>query len=593
MNFYNKFDKLKMKYNGNSKKIIIPLIALMAIVSLGVGSSYAYLTYFSEAENTTAISAGTLALEFSGESGAIVMNKAVPQLDEDALANNPEYKFSLKNTGTLGVSYSLYFNDICSTSSTYVVDGASVTPNKCIPFDYVNVAIKKGSGEYKVYNLKKYASSKTATLDLANLDPYTTSDEYSMKIWLDYNTPNDYSGEDASGNARNVIFAGQVSVYGEQVTNFENYQKESCFTTSGSSITGYDASCGLDVSIPPVIGGTVITTIADNAFLNKNLNSAILPVSLTSIGASAFKGNNLGCVSIPSTVTTIGDNAFLKNTSSNKNLSGIVNNTTKQFYWDRIINGVASSTNYNFINGVVANSISSVIVSPTGSTCKTVPSVDPAFESVTMTSNNANQTHAKTGDVITVDMITNENITTPTVTIAGANATVTKVSDTRYTATLTVADSTTNGSAKLAISGWKYASGTAGATINKVTSGTYTYIDTTKPVCKATGPFISDTNQTSKTKVKAGEDVYYVLSCTDAGGIATIADADTLTLPSGVSSIRLSSIDKITNGYKYAYRVTASSTTGNVAISFPAGWVKDIAGNQTAAITATGFTVTN
>jgi len=283
MNFYNKFNKLKMKYKNRPSKLIVTIFGLFALICLGVGTSYAYLTYFSEAEGSTGISAGTLAIEFTEESGAIVMDKAVPQLESDALANNKEYKFSLRNTGSLGVTYTLYFNNICQTSSSYVVGDASITPSKCIPFQYINVAIKKGDNEYKTYNLGKYKDSNRATLDLGNIEPQTTSEEYSLKIWLDYDTPNDYSGYDASGNIRNVIFAGQISVYGEQVTSFENYTKESCFTVDNEWIMGYDITCGKDVVIPPIIDGQIRSRIDTSAFYDKKITSVVIPETITTI----------------------------------------------------------------------------------------------------------------------------------------------------------------------------------------------------------------------------------------------------------------------------------------------------------------------
>jgi len=592
MNFYNKFNKLKMKYKNRPSKLIVTIFGLFALICLGVGTSYAYLTYFSEAEGSTGISAGTLAIEFTEESGAIVMDKAVPQLESDALANNKEYKFSLRNTGSLGVTYTLYFNNICQTSSSYVVGDASITPSKCIPFQYINVAIKKGDNEYKTYNLGKYKDSNRATLDLGNIEPQTTSEEYSLKIWLDYDTPNDYSGYDASGNIRNVIFAGQISVYGEQVTSFENYTKESCFTVDNEWIMGYDITCGKDVVIPPIIDGQIRSRIDTSAFYDKKITSVVIPETITTINSDAFWGNNLTCVSLPSSITTIENNAFEKSANSNPNLTSIINNSTNAFMWDKIINANQISTNYNFVSGTVPNSVAPVIISPAGNTCHTAPSVDLAFASITMTSNNATETHAKSGNVITVNMITNEAISTPTVTIAGSNATVTKVSNTNYKATLTVGASTMNGAAKLSISGWNYANGTAGTTINKVTSGGYPYIDTTSPSCKIAGPFVSETNQTPKTSIKKGEDVYYTLSCTDAGGIATIGETSNITKSSSVANIRLSSITNITNGYKYTLRATASQTTGNGTLTIPAGWVKDIAGNTSTAIIATKFTVT-
>lgn len=595
MNFYNKFNDLKMKYKLNPGKLVVPIVGLFALICLGVGTSYAYLNYFSEATNTTGISAGTLALEFSGETSAIVLDKGIPQTNADALANNTAYSFSIKNTGTLPVAYTLSFNDICSTTASYTVGGSSVTPNKCIPFTYINVAIKKGTADYVTYNLADYAASKTAVLDLGEIAGGATSEAFSLKVWLDQSTPNEYSSEPTSGTTQNVIFAGRVSVYGEQVTStatpavLRMAQNKSCFIAKDGTITGYDVSCGLNVNIPSMIDGVIINAIGDNAFLNKNIKSLTLPVALTSIGENSFKGNDLSCVTIPNTVTSIGKGAFYKSSTSNTGLTGISNNTTNQFYWDKIINGKDTS-DYHFINGTVANDVSSVIIS-SGDSCSSENLIDPVFENISMISNNSNQTYAKAGDVITVDIITKDPISTPKVFVAGASATVKKVSDTRYSATVSVTDSFVNGEAKLVISDWKYEDGTDGSVVSKTTTDSYVNIDTKKVSCTASGPFDSTSTSNKLTKVSRGSKVYFALSCTDVGGIKTVKDATTLTLGAGISSIDMIGFEQITNGYKYIYEATVGNTAGNYSITFPDNWVLDVAGNGNSSTSTQNFTV--
>ena len=89
----------------------------------------------------------------------------------------------------------------------------------------------------------------------------------------------------------------------------------SCFTfdaTTGT-ITDYSPTCPKDVVIPSTIDGTAVTTIGDNAFSNKSLQSVTIPNSVTSIGDLAFYKNSLTSVTIPNSVTSIGDWAFSDN----------------------------------------------------------------------------------------------------------------------------------------------------------------------------------------------------------------------------------------------------------------------------------------
>ena len=89
-------------------------------------------------------------------------------------------------------------------------------------------------------------------------------------------------------------------------------------------------------------------------------SSFTLESLLTSIGESAFENNQLTEIIIPSSVTSIGRRAFYKDSSSNSNLSKIVNKSSKSFAWTVIVNdefGVSS-----FITGTVKNSYGNVEV---------------------------------------------------------------------------------------------------------------------------------------------------------------------------------------------------------------------------------------
>ena len=98
------------------------------------------------------------------------------------------------------------------------------------------------------------------------------------------------------------------------------------------------------------------TTIVSYGGKNK---SPIIPNTVTTIGINAFYSNKLTSVIIPSSVTSIGHNAFYKSSSSNSNLTKIINKTGKSFDWGIIVNG-SSSTDYTFITGTVVNNTGNV-----------------------------------------------------------------------------------------------------------------------------------------------------------------------------------------------------------------------------------------
>ena len=213
MNFFKKFEKLKVKYKTNKKRILSITVTAVGIACLLIGSSMAYLLF--EASGTTqTISAGTLQLSYTNESEAIILNNAVPQSDEQGLNNNV-YSITLTNTSTIKSYYELSLNNNCTVGNSYTVNGTSVTANVCIPNNYLKVAVKTNKDEdYTIKNggnviLKGYLEAKE------NIS-------FEMIIWLTEETPNDYQGQTETGTPRNVIYNGNFKIYTRQMLDIDN-----------------------------------------------------------------------------------------------------------------------------------------------------------------------------------------------------------------------------------------------------------------------------------------------------------------------------------------------------------------------------------
>ena len=214
MNFFKKFEKLKVKYKTNKKRILSITVTAVGIACLLIGSSMAYLIF--EAQGTTqTISAGTLQLSYTNESEAIILNNAVPQSDEQGLNNNV-YSITLTNTSTIKSYYELSLNNNCTVGNSYTINGSSVTANVCIPNNYIKVAVKTSNDEnYTIKNggniiLKGYLEAKE------NIS-------FEMIIWLTEETPNDYQGQTETGTPRNVIYNGNFKIYTRQIIEDDNF----------------------------------------------------------------------------------------------------------------------------------------------------------------------------------------------------------------------------------------------------------------------------------------------------------------------------------------------------------------------------------
>ena len=213
MNFFKRFQKLKVKEQTDKKRILSITLISVGIACLLIGSSMAYLLF--EASGTTqTISAGTLQLSYTNESEAIILNNAVPQSDEQGLNNNV-YSITLTNTSTIKSYYELSLNNNCAVGNSYTVNGSSVTANVCIPNNYLKVAVKTNKDEdYTIKNgsnviLKGYLEAKE------NIS-------FEMIIWLTEETPNDYQGQTETGTPRNVIYNGNFKIYTRQILEDDN-----------------------------------------------------------------------------------------------------------------------------------------------------------------------------------------------------------------------------------------------------------------------------------------------------------------------------------------------------------------------------------
>ena len=206
--FSKKFDDLKIKYKKDPKKYIVMASCLLLALALLGGTSYAYLSYVSKTGNTTVIEAGTLALTFLNESNAITLDNAVPQQDNNALEENTEYTFSIKNNGSLAASYKITLDNTCTLDKTYSINGESVKPDACIPDSHIKVGIKEGNGEYTVLDK---TSENDYVIAAGSLNGGAEK-SYTMKIWLDYDTPNDYN----SHGTLNIIYSGKLGLDYEQ-----------------------------------------------------------------------------------------------------------------------------------------------------------------------------------------------------------------------------------------------------------------------------------------------------------------------------------------------------------------------------------------
>ncbi|MCX6809683.1 MAG: Ig-like domain-containing protein [Candidatus Berkelbacteria bacterium] len=131
--------------------------------------------------------------------------------------------------------------------------------------------------------------------------------------------------------------------------------------------------------------------------------------------------------------------------------------------------------------------------SAAGTSIATKDTSTPTLSPVTIASSNADNTIAKVGDTVTLNITSSESITTPTVAIVGQTALVSG-SGTSHSATYTLQSGDTEGIVTFQISGYSDANGNPGATVSAVTNASSVLFDRTAPSMVSTSPLLATNN---------------------------------------------------------------------------------------------------
>ena len=209
MNFFNRFNRLKIKYKDSPSVKISFLLGVISILLIFIGSSYAFIFKSAYTSSINKITAGNLVMTLENTTPVISIGNAVPMPDDVAINSNDYYGFTLKNNGSINARYKISLINSCVVGNTYTVGSDSVVAAVCIPTKYIKAGISKDGEDYKVL---KADSSGNIVLDSSVLGKLRNS-SYKLKLWLDYDTPNEYNVKD-----KNIIISAKLQLYSEQTT---------------------------------------------------------------------------------------------------------------------------------------------------------------------------------------------------------------------------------------------------------------------------------------------------------------------------------------------------------------------------------------
>ncbi len=218
------------------------------------------------------------------------------------------------------LEYAAVFVPILANTGILEFGQASTTETQTYPvleirdsaFESSNLTSVKISSSVTTIGSKAFYDNKLTTISLSDNvtsvgDGAFTKNSLPESIAYIYaRSDSDSDGVAEINNTKLVSYGGNQTDFNvpDTVTTIGNYAfdyssfsddkiveaeiKRNCFTTSGSSITGYTCTDLQNVVIPEKIGNYSITTIGSQAFYQKNLKSAKIPATITSIDDTAF-----------------------------------------------------------------------------------------------------------------------------------------------------------------------------------------------------------------------------------------------------------------------------------------------------------------
>ena len=202
----------------------------------------------------------------------------------------------------------------------------------------------------------------------------------------------------------------------------------------------------------------------------------------------------------------------------------------------------------------------------------------PTLSSVTITSSNANNTLAKSGDVITLQFTASETISTPTVNIAGSSIVPSNTSGNTWVATYTTTASTSEGTIAFAIDYADLAGNTGSQVTNLTFGGTNVTCDNTAPTLSSVTIASSNANSAL---AKSGDVITLQFTANEAISAPTVNIA-------GNSPTTLSN----TSGNTWVATYTTDASTSEGTIAFAIDYA-DLAGNAGSQVTSSNFGGTN
>lgn len=196
--------RMRLRY-----RIPLAIIAIMLVITMFLGSSYALWKVTKYQETANVIETGCFELSFTEQSSSISLKNTYPITDEKGLKTTP-YMFTLKNTCTIAADYKVYLNTLEPT-------GTKITDT------LIKYSLQKTGGSVAVASL---LSGATVNKDVTNftydknlltsyeiatgtLQPEESA-QYSLRLWIDESATTAINGQSFEAGIATVAYVSET-----------------------------------------------------------------------------------------------------------------------------------------------------------------------------------------------------------------------------------------------------------------------------------------------------------------------------------------------------------------------------------------------
>ena len=547
------------------------------------GTATFAISYYDENGNL-----GSSSLSTTTDGSTVTIDKTDPTLSVSIASNNSVTTLAKENNI---VTLTINSDEILNTAPTVAIDGNAVTPNPntasssysglrtmesgdtqgTISISVTNIIDRAGN---TATNITETTDASTVTFD-SNIPTITgLTIESDNSLNSAYAKPNDivtltfYTNEECQTPIATVLTEAttESNASGDQLswTATKQMDADDADGTVTFTINFYDLAGNQGTQATAVISGTNVTFDGTDPVVNS------VTVASSNADATYAKAGDVVSVTIVTDepLSSISNATVAGQSISGASISEISSTNWKLSY---SVTGSESSGSVSYAFTAIDEAGNETSTTSAGSDV-VIDNTAPTLTTSEIISNNSNTEYAKEGDVVTLTIVSAEDlIAAPTVYLAGRVATVGAVggSATDYTATLTMNSTDTQGAMDISIAFTDLA-GNDGTDVSTTTNNSSVYYDRQVPTLSSV---TAASNNSNSTYAKEGDIV--TISFT---GAENLTSSPTVTI--GGEAATVSGTD---DTWSATYTMQNGDTEGNVTFTVD---FSDLAGNSGTQVTA-------